>query len=189
MTKKMPKKAKWFIAIGILLNVLLVTGIYINYRLDKIVASLNRPGVLFSDTQSNETGAEGQIENAEKLSDGSYWNKSWDDETNGTGLPENGVDSSEDSNNSSNQIQNDIANKIGQPVDKSDMIKAGLIILKRLDSSEVAYVYNVGRKGKMSDDERLQMRKILLNKLTEDDIAALKSIAKKYGHELSILNK
>jgi hypothetical protein len=71
--KKMSSKMKWFIALGILINVLLAGGIYANYRLDQVVSSLNRPGLLFADNQSQATGV-GSGEVAQQIDNGGYWN-------------------------------------------------------------------------------------------------------------------
>lgn len=192
----MRSKAKWFIGISTLLIVLFCAGIYANYRLNQVVSSLNRPGVLFSDTQP---AAEGQGENAESQSNSDYWNGSWGDGTGGTDSQGNGDNSgtgnSGDSGSgdkvnppSNSQIADDVANRIGRPIEKTDMIKAGLIILKRMNGEEISYLYQVGKKGTMSSAERVQVRKILLNKLNSDDIATLKALGSKYGRDLSILD-
>jgi hypothetical protein len=193
----MSTKVRWFIAIGILLNVILCAGFYANYRLDQVVSSLNRPGVLFSEAQS-DSGANG-LDNGVNGSSGSGdWNKSWGDGSgnaiDGTGATGSGGDGSTGSGDkvnppSSSDIASDVVNKIGRPVEKGDLVKAGLIILRRLNGEEISYLYHVGRKSSFSNEERGQVRKILLNKLNSDDIVTLKALGKKYGRGLSILDQ
>jgi hypothetical protein len=55
--------------------------------------------------------------------------------------------------------------------------------------ADVCYLYQVGRKGSFSNEERVQVRKVLLNKLSSDDIVTLQALGKKYGRELSILDQ
>lgn len=86
-------------------------------------------------------------------------------------------------------MADDIAAVVGRPIDKEDMVKAGIIILKRLSNEEISYLYQVGRKGSMTANERAKAHAILSSKLTEDDVKTLKELGAKYGRELSILNE
>ena len=194
----MSSKMKWFIALGILINVLLAGGIYANYRLDQVVSSLNRPGVLFADRQPQGAG-DGTGEAAQQIDSGDYWNGTWgrgigSDAGTGTGTGDGatGGDSAGSGATvekpSNQQIANDVAARVGKPIEKTDMIKAGLIILRRLDSEEISYLYHVGRKGSMTADERVKVKAILSAKLTDDDVATLKELGKKYGKNLTVLN-
>ena len=194
----MSAKVKWFIAIGILLNVILCAGFYANYRLDQVVSSLNRPGVLFSEAQSGGLENDGQSQGANGSSGSGTWNKSWGD---GSGYPIDGVNSPGSGGDgstgsgdkvtppSNSDIASDVVNKIGRPIEKGDLIKAGLIILRRLNGEEISYLYHVGRKSSFSNEERGQVRKILLSKLNRDDIVTLQALGKKYGRSLSILDQ
>ena len=188
----MSSKMKWFIALGILINVLLAGGIYANYRLDQVVSSLNRPGVLFADTQSQGSG-NGSGEVAQQIDNGDYWDGTWGEDIGsdvGTGEGEKGGDGAGETveKPSNLQIANDVAARVGKPIEKTDMIKAGLIILKRLDSEEISFLYKVGRKGSMTADEKVKVKAILSAKLTDDDVATLKELGKKYGKNLTVLN-
>jgi hypothetical protein len=71
--------------------------------------------------------------------------------------------------------------QVGKPIDKADMIKAGLIILRRLNSEEISYVYSVGRKGSMTADEKAKVRAILSAKLTDDDKETLRALGVSMG--------
>jgi len=199
----MSSKMKWFIAIGILINVLLAGGIYVNYQLDKVVLSLSRPGVLFSDPQPQGPGKDGPGEAAQRIDGDGYWNGSWNDgvgagpgdgsdkpgsDGTGTGkgvVPNTGNHLERPSNV---QIADDVMTKVGRPIDKSDMLRAGVIILKRFNGEEISYLYNVGRKGSMTLDERVKVKKILSAKLSDDDVATLKALGKKYGRSLTVLD-
>jgi len=193
----MSSKKKWFIAIGILINVLLIGGIYANYRLDQVVSSLNRPGVLFADPQAGgpEDGLPGA--DAPGVVPGEDWNGTWENGpgspsgSDGTGATGEGAGSNTGDKverPSNSQIANDVVARVGRPIDKSDMVKAGLIILKRLDGEEISYLYSVGRKGSMTADEKVKVQKILSGKLSDDDVATLKALGKKYGRSLTILD-
>jgi hypothetical protein len=190
--KKMSSKMKWFIALGILINVLLAGGIYANYRLDQVVSSLNRPGLLFADNQSQATGV-GSGEFAQQIDNGGYWNDTWND---GQGSGDAGGTAGGDGDGSgatvekpSNlQIANDVMAQVGKPIDKADMIKAGLIILRRLKIEEISYFYHVGRKGSMTADEKTKVRAILSAKLTDDDKETLRALGVKYGKNLTVLD-
>ena len=198
----MSSKVKWFIAIGILINVLLAGGIYVNHRLDQVVLSLSRPGVLFSDPQPQGPGEDGPGEVAQRIDDDNYWNSSWDDGVGypigssgepgsdgaGTGkgdVPNTGTNPERPSNV---QIADDVTAKVGRPIDKTDMLRAALIVLKRFNGEEISYLYNVGRKGSMTSDERVKVKKILSAKLSDDDVATLKALGKKYGRSLTVLD-
>jgi hypothetical protein len=187
--KRLSSKMKWFVAIGILINVLLVGGIYVNYRLDQVVSSLNRPGLLFADSQTEGEGDEpGGV--AQQIDNGDYWNGHWNDGRTPGG---DGAGSGDGSGAtveppSNQQIANDVAAQIGRPIDKADMIKAGLIILRRLNSEEISYIYQVGRKGSMTADEKAAVKKILSAKLTDEDKVTLKALGLKYGKNLTVLD-
>lgn len=197
--KKLSSKMKWFIALGILINILLVGGIYANYRLDQVVSSLNRPGLLFADTQTPGAG-EGSDGVAQQIDKGDYWNGTWNENGQGPGSSSGttggdgaGANSGDGSGAtvekpSNQQIANDVMTQVGRPIEKTDMIKAGLIILKRLNSEEISYVYSVGRKGSMTADEKVKVKKILSAKLTDDDKETLKALGLKYGKNLTVLD-
>jgi hypothetical protein len=48
----MQKKARLFVVLGTVLILVVVAGIYVNYKMDQVVKSINRPGVLFSDSNT-----------------------------------------------------------------------------------------------------------------------------------------
>ena len=186
----MSTKVKWFIAIGILLNVILCAGLYANYRLDQVVASLNRPGVLFSEAQSGGLG-----NGANGGSGSSDWNTSWGDgsgnQIDGSAAPGSGGSSSSDgevSQSSNTQIANGAQQQINKPIEKIDLLKAGMVIMRKLSWEETQYLYQSGSKDTHSVDELKATRRILLEKLTPEDVQTLRELGAKYGKTLNILD-
>lgn len=191
----MSTKVKWFIAIGILLNVILCAGFYLNYRLDQLVASLNRPGVLFSEAQSDPLGDDGLGNGANGGSGSSDWNTSWGDgsgnQIDGSAAPGSGGSSSSDgevSQSSNTQIANGVQQQINKPIEKIDLLKAGMVIMRKLSWEETQYLYQSGSKDTHSVDELKETRRILLDKLTPEDVQTLRELGAKYGKTLNILD-
>jgi len=78
--------------------------------------------------------------------------------------------------------------KIGQPIEKIDVLKAGVILMRKLSTEDISYLSKVARKGSYSQEEYQHSQEILLSSLSVEDINALKKLGKKYGSELKILN-
>lgn len=186
----MSGKKKAFIAVGILLNIVLCAGLYVNYKLDQVVSSLTHPGVLFTEAGSSSPEDDG-------LTDGSMGDN---DANNGPDASADGSgnrsdDSSSDGSTTGDgaspsnvKIAGDVQKKIGKPIEKNDLLKAGLIIIRRLDSDEISFLYQVGRKDSYTQEELQQARKILTTKLSSEDRAVLKALGQKYGKELNVLD-
>ncbi|MGI6453713.1 MAG: hypothetical protein ACOX0E_09660 [Syntrophomonadaceae bacterium] len=99
-----------------------------------------------------------------------------------------------DSGKDSEKLRNDqiievIREKLGTEVDKNDLFQAGSIILKKLSSEEISYVFQVGRKDKRSPEEMAKVKEILQDKLTSEEIKILQDLGVKYGKNLSFLSK
>jgi len=182
---RMQKKYKVFIAVGILLNVILCLGIWANYKLDSIVASLNKPGVLYRDNyvQPGEP-ASSALPGTSAQSGGNASSN-----TSGTIAPSNASSPSGQTIQPSTQdIALGVEQKLGRPVEKKDLLEAGMIIMSKLNWDEITFLYNVGSKSKPSSEEIQQARAILKNKLSSDELATLKALGGKYGHGLNFLN-
>jgi len=82
----------------------------------------------------------------------------------------------------------EVQKKVDRPVEKEDLVRAGLIILRKLNTEEISYLYRVGRQDSCTREELIRSREILLNKLSEDDIRTLRTIGAKYGKPLRILD-
>jgi hypothetical protein len=195
----MPSKVKWFIGISTLLIVLFCAGIYANYRLDQVVSSLNRPGVLFSEAQSG-SGDNGLDNGVNGGAGGGTWNKSWGDGSgSGEVNPADNVklpvqDVSQPGNTVTtdpakpNEIASGVQQQINKPIEKIDLLKAGIIIMRKLSWEETQYLYQSGSKDSHSVDELKETRRILLDKLTPEDVQTLRELGAKYGKTLNILD-
>jgi hypothetical protein len=190
----MKKKYKVFIVVGLLLNLVICFGFYINYRLDKLVANLNKPGILFYDTaapQYNEAGADGLRGSSEQLPY-SPVSPRGDYSSGGSQTASPGRDyrkpSEATANPGNNQIVDSVAQKVNRPLEKTDLIKAGIIILKRLDTEDIGYLYRVGDSSHITREDLVQTRTVLLSKLTPEDIEVLRELGEKYGKDLRILD-
>ena len=78
--------------------------------------------------------------------------------------------------------------KLDRPLEKKDLLKAGLIILRKLDKEEINYLYRVGTQDSCTREELRRVREILLGKLSPQEISTLKEIGAKYGKQLRILD-
>lgn len=184
----MTGKKKIFIAVGIVLNILLCGGLYVNYQLDHVVTSLSQPGILFPEIEYDPLPDEAGLtdtseETGESAENGHVYNPASPGETlEGTASPEK-VESA-----SKGDIASGVQNKISRPIEKTDLLKAGVIILRRLNSEEISYLYHVGSQPSYTHEEYLQVHKILEAKLSDEDVVTLKELGKKYGKTLNVLD-
>lgn len=185
--RRMRRKYKVFIVIGVLVNVVLCLGLYVNYKLDNLVAGLNVPGVLFRDGASSLPGdisSESPDGNQGSVKPGEGGTASQGSPTAPGQVPA-GTAGTKPANT---EIANSVLDKVNQPVEKTDLVKAGLVILKRLSSEEISYLYRVGNSKHQTHDELVRTREILLTKLSPEDIEVLQALGKKYGKDLRILD-
>jgi len=185
---RMKRKYKVFIAIGILLNVLLCLGLYVNNRLDHMVTGLYGPRVISKDNsiQPGEltTDSSAAIPNGSTASPGGNRTS-----TPGASTPNNNSSSPGTITPPSKQdIATGVEQKLGQPVEKKDLMKAGMIIMRRLNWDEITFLYNAGSKSQQSPAELMQAREILKGKLSAEELATLQALGGKYGQSLKFLN-
>ena len=81
-----------------------------------------------------------------------------------------------------------VQQKLDRPLDKKDLLQAGMVILRKLSSEEISYIYNIGIQDHYAREELWHIREILLAKLSPGDIRTLKEIGAKYGKQLRILD-
>jgi hypothetical protein len=86
------------------------------------------------------------------------------------------------------RIAAEIEARVNQPVNRKDLIKAGLILVGSLSREDLNYVYQVGRKPQPSKEEMIKVREILVTNLAPEDIATLQTMGEKYGKNLRILD-
>lgn len=176
----MQKKARVFVILGTVIVLLMVTGFYINYKMDQIVMSLNRPGVLFSDSPSPLDSEADNKGSEPVLSE----------------HPDLGGDNTlqrKQSPSYSGKVEQDdivkaVERRVNTPIDKNDMLKAGLIIIRKLSWSEIEYLYNVGTSNSISSAELKEVHRILRSRLSAEDIQVLQVLGRKYGKNLDFLS-
>lgn len=183
----MKQKQRIFVAVGLILIIAVSGGIYVNYQLDRVVKSLSRPGILFVDTVS--TIGTGNTETG-STAGGTGGNTDSDSSTSAPGKTHGGSSSSPGKIDAGTQgaIVDGVEQKVGRPIENKDLLKAGLIILKRLDRNEISYLFQVGSQDNYTKEELQQVQKVLKSKLTEEDIAVLNALGDKYGKKLYVLD-
>ncbi len=186
---RMKRKYKVFIAVGIVLNLVICLGLYVNYRLDHLVAGLNRPGVLYRDKASQPE--EYANDSSLALPGSSAQSPGTKTSTNTLKLPTPSPGSlapEQISPPSKQDIANGVEQKLGRPVEKKDLIAAGMIVMHKLNWDEITFLYNAGSKSNPSPEELKQAREILKAKLSQEELATLKAMGGKYGQGLNFLN-
>lgn len=188
----MKKKYKVFIAVGIMVNVVLCLGLYVNHKLDNMVASLNRSGFISTEGLSQPSDLSPDPSVSLPGNSGSAGNSGGNGYTYTPGTPGTPNPSETSSAPGTQPSQLDITSgvqqKLGQPVEKKDLVEAGMIIMRRLNWDEITFLYNAGKKSEQSPEELQQAREILQTKLTAEELATLKALGSKYGQSLRFLD-
>ncbi|MDD3890177.1 MAG: hypothetical protein PHR65_09710 [Syntrophomonadaceae bacterium] len=188
----MKKKYKVFIAVGIMVNVVLCLGLYVNHKLDNMVASLNRSGFISTEGLSQPSDLAPDPSVSLPGNSGSVGNSGGNGYTYTPETPETPEPSETPSAPNTQPSQLDITSgvqqKLGQPVEKKDLIEAGMIIMRRLNWDEITFLYNAGKKSEQTPEEVQQAREILRAKLTAEELATLKALGSKYGQSLRFLD-
>lgn len=87
----------------------------------------------------------------------------------------------------SNKVISTLEKEAGRPVDTSDILKAGYILMSKLNNDEINFLMGFSDK-KYTVEELKELRKLLLSKLSEQDIETLRALADKYDRNLYILD-
>jgi hypothetical protein len=162
--------------------------------LDRLVTALSTPGVLFvypenesSSLPGGETPGEGPTTSEGQQPDIHPGMDSYPEFSipPASGIPGTGTGID---GQAGRQMAGEVQKKVDRPVEKEDLVRAGLIILRKLNTEEISYLYRVGRQDSCTREELIRSREILLNKLSEDDIRTLRTIGAKYGKPLRILD-
>lgn len=188
----MQKNSTLFIVLGSFLIVLLLTGIYLNYKMDQLVKAINRPGVVFSDPEFSPAPEEMVEEEIVYEERKDKWSEHYDRKAI-TNQSSSEVVPPDESSHKDIPIKKDdiitgVQKKIDRPVDKKDLVQAGIIILRRLNWSEVEYLYKAGNKENLNDEELKKIHQVLRLRLTEDEIKVMQDLARKYGKDLDFLS-
>ncbi len=168
--KKIEKK---FIIIGALLTALICGGFYINHQLNILAAAMSNAG-LFLNLMP---------EDAAPLPEGTPGTPLPADSPPGTALGDGGTAKLWSRYDFNKAVQD----KLNRPPAKKDLLKAGLIILRKFNREEIEYLYRVGTRGNCTKEELQRIREIILDTLTPQEIDTLREIGAKYGKELRFL--
>lgn len=178
-----------FLVVIVAVNIALALGFYSNTHLDNMLDDVDTAGVV-SKLSSAEERASGREQEYERLAepDESYWTRNWHRFMNwlrdkvpllhwqSAGLTDEEA------------VADRIEERIGQRVEKDDLLKASAIIMKKLNDEEILFLYGVGNKENPTRDELQEVRQMLLNKLTPEEIGTLRALGAKYGKELRVLD-
>ncbi|MDD4548887.1 MAG: hypothetical protein PHT79_03910 [Syntrophomonadaceae bacterium] len=177
-------KKKVFIGIGIAVNLLLLLVIFANYQLNNIVDSLNMPLSVNEDTSRLGPEDENQKWNIDAVKKDAL---DWAGHREGKSADTPGAVKNPQGKQD-NEIVRSVQSKLDRPVEKKDLLKAGVIILRKLDTDEIQFLYNVGKSSSPTREELILSREILLGKLTSEEINTLRQLGGKYGKSLRILD-
>jgi hypothetical protein len=194
------RQEKIFVTIGILLTVIICGGLYINHQLDRLVTAISRPGLLFvypedetifsPDKMPGVPGTEASLPDEQQP--GSHRpGDDGDKSGSGVNIPTKN-NAPEGSNSAGGHLEHEITaavqQKLDRPLEKKDLLKAGLVILRKLSTEEISYLYRIGTQDSYTREELQRVREILLAKLSPQEIRTLKEIGAKYGKQLRILD-
>lgn len=96
----------------------------------------------------------------------------------------------ESSNNTptiNSEIVNIVQQEVGRPIDTTDLFQAGLIILNKLSTDEINFLFGFSNNSYTIEDE-IEVRRLLFSKLNDEDINTLRALGQKYGKNLEILD-
>lgn len=174
-------KQKLFVGISLFLILAVSGGFYVNSKLNNILSSLNQPGSAYMNPGS--TSAAGEDSNGSGQAGPSVSGNS--SVINGS----SGNGSGAVSQPSKTDIAQGALSKVNRPVEKSDLVKAGFIVLHRLNSDEISYLYAEGMKDNHSQADLVKVRNILQAKLTPEELEEMEFLGYKYGKNLEFLSQ
>ena len=170
---------------------LICGGLYVNHQLDRLATALSRPGLLFASPEE-DTFPLPENAPAPTAPDTEAHRPGNDDTGSAPGPSTPPPDTAPGDQTAGGQSDREIAaavqEKLDRPLEKKDLLKAGLIILRKLDKEEINYLYRVGTQDSCTREELRRVREILLGKLSPQEISTLKEIGAKYGKQLRILD-
>lgn len=85
------------------------------------------------------------------------------------------------------KIASTLQKEANKPVETSDLLTAGLILMSKLNKEEINFLMGFSDK-KYTSEELKELRKLLLAKLSSQDVETLRGLADKYGRNLYILD-
>ena len=182
-------------------------GLYINYQLSRLATALSGPGLLFASLGEDvfpfpENGfllPEDTPGTSGPVAPGGESPPGFENDPGGspsdpaappleTAPGDGGAAPGKHAAEFNPNLTETLQDKLDHPPDKKDLLKAGLIILRKLDKEEIGYLYQVGARGSCTKEELQHIREILLGALSQQEISTLKEIGAKYGKQLRILD-
>jgi len=88
---------------------------------------------------------------------------------------------------SNTEIVGSVQQQVDKPIEKSDLLEAGLIVIRKLSPDEINFMFGFSDNS-YTTEELTEVRKVLLSKLNDKDIKTLRSLGQKYGKKLDILD-
>jgi hypothetical protein len=183
---------KMFIGLIVLVNLILAVGIYTHYQLNNR-EMLSNPEMLSSNQGDQSPTSEDDSLSTDSSSPGNYQDES-QEQTNKSWwksllnrLTHSQVDNPPQGKTSNPDDMVKLAEKqLGRPVDKADVAQVAAILLKRLDSEELSFIYQqMTKEGKPSSAEIKKAKQILQNKLTPEELELVQEVALKYGKKIN----
>lgn len=176
--KKLEKKQRLFIIVGSVLLVVFALSVYASHQLDSFFKAWNSAGFPLAGTgPAGPRAPDSKDPEKPEYPEGNSWSFE-------KGPAEGG--DTEGELPSFQGIAREVEARVDRPVDKTDLMRVGLILVRRLDRSEINYLYNVGKKGSYTAAEVAKTREIL-TKLTPRDRKVLEEMAEKYDQPLFLL--
>ncbi|NLO22685.1 MAG: hypothetical protein GX119_11950 [Syntrophomonadaceae bacterium] len=180
---------KLFIGVIVLVNILLAVGIYTNYQLNHR-GMLSHPEMVSTDhdghqpTGENNTNSPSNLNNSQNIAETEGQQTWWTALLNRFNHSEAGEPSAADKPSNEDVIK--LAEKqLGQSVDKGDVAKVGAILIKRLNSEELSFIYKMTQESKPSSADIKKAKQILQNKLTSEELQLVHDVALKYGKKIN----
>lgn len=186
---------KIFIGVIVLFNVILGIGLYANYQLNNRDLLSNLPEMVSTDNGTDQQpGEDGPNSNPDPdLNDSTaehegernqpWWNALLSRFTGSKA----GSQAAEEKP-SDQEILKLAEKQLGQPVDKSDVVKVAAILVKRLESEELSFIYQMTKETKHSSQDIKKAKQILQNRLTPEELRLVQDVGLKYGKKLSFIN-
>ncbi len=87
----------------------------------------------------------------------------------------------------SQEVAKTIQQEVGKPIEPSDLFQAVSIILRKLSEGDIKFLLGFSGNN-YTNEEFIEIRKLLLSKLSTEDITILKALAQKYDRDLEIFD-
>lgn len=165
---------------GIPILLLVSSGIFINYKMNHL---LNQSGsLLLGKDRDTFTNSQTTVPAAPQDESGIAKENVKLPSKSGAKSAANHSNPQLESISSSKGIKvSDIEKRIGQPIEKQDILKAGLILMRKFSAEDIRYLKKVAMQDSCSREEYQRSQEIILNRLSVEDINTLKKLGENTG--------